>query len=353
MTFHPNKAAGRLTSSQINRVAKISQRDLIDATPDTLTNIKREVNTLDLLKVSDVATYNTRIAAITDARTKQLFFGGNCDMLRYRYAVYGMQEAVLNVVLGALIKVNYGKVGSWYRMAASTAVASEWQTIVDVLGGASLVQNGAVRKLAAGASANAFPIGTYDGTDCMRMPLGVNNYNINKWGLSYYLKSPDVNTSQELFVIYNNDAGIRVMELFMQSGKLNWVIYIGTNVDGRQYTTAGTPMAINVYKYPRIQFDSSKGNEFDTTGSDTNAKVRIFVGETAIALTASNVGAGGALATLRAGASGAAIFSGLNDSDTPVSAVVSGTVHGPNTQIWLDTPTNAEAVAVMNLEVPT
>ncbi len=46
------------------------------------------------------------------------------------------------------------------------------KTVTDVLGGSSLVQNDTDRRLAA-SSTNGLPTMVYDGSDVMRMPLGV------------------------------------------------------------------------------------------------------------------------------------------------------------------------------------
>lgn len=241
-------------------------------------------------------------------------------------------------------------VGAWYRMSASTAVAGEWETIVDVLGGSSLVQTSALRKLATGLSANGYPIGTYDGSDCMRMPLGANNFNASKFGVAWWQK-PAGAGSQYRFNIYNNDAAARVLTLRQFNATIVVDIYIATNVDGRAYTTANV-LTAGVWDYVRLQIDMTKTNEFDATGVDTDAKVRLLVGEVGIALTASNIGLGGTLTTLRS-PTGAAIFGALQDADAPTAPVANGTLHGPNTFVFTNTPTAAGAQALMNFEGPT
>lgn len=252
--------------------------------------------------------------------------------------------------LGRSAIVALGKVGAWYRMAESSPVAGEWQTITDTLGGLPLVQTDSDRKLASGSSANGLPIGIYDGTDVMRMPLGANNFNVNKYGVALWIKH--VSSDGEIFVIYNNDAALRVMDLYWYgNGKLDWTIYTD-NATGRTYSTAVGAATTGAFNFVRIQWDSSKTNECDTTGSDTDAKARLFVGETAKALTASNFGVGAIPSTLRSPI-GSAIFGALNDSDTPSTPLGNGTIHGPNTYILLATLTAAEGVILRDFEVPT
>lgn len=244
-------------------------------------------------------------------------------------------------------------IGAWYRLGASTATGGEYQTVVDMLGGTGLTQNDTDRRLAATASANGLPTATYDGTDCMRMALGSNNFSTSKFGLAYWIKPQTLGTTQRLFVIYNNDATVRVLTMSnTATGRIFVEIFIGTNTDGRSFVTASGALTANTFCYPRLQLDMTKTNECDTTGSITDAKVRVFVGETSLALTAADFGVGGTLTTLRT-PTGSAIFGGLNDSDTPTSPVLTGSVHGPNTYVFTDTPTAAGAQILMNFEVPT
>lgn len=245
-----------------------------------------------------------------------------------------------------------GLIGAWYRFDASTPVSGEWETVVDMLGGSPLIQTDADRKLAVSASANGLPTGTYDGTDCMRMPLGANNFSTSKFGLSRWLRV-SASGNQTILGIFNNDAAVRVLQLAVNAALgLFLNLWIGTNVDGRTYTTAAGVITAAAWRYVRLQLDMTKTNECDTTGTDEDAKVRLFVGETGLPLTPSNIGAGGALTTLRT-PTGAAIWGGLNDSDTPSSPMANGSVHGPNTFIWLQTPPATLAQNVMNFEVPT
>ena len=252
---------------------------------------------------------------------------------------------------GSFLPSQLGPVGAWYRMAASTPVSGEWETIVDVLGGASLVQTDADRKLDHGVSGNALPVGYYDGSACVRMPLGANNFSTSKFGVAWWQQAATVSGSQYRFNIYNNDASVRVLTLRQFNATLTVDVYIATNVDGRAYTT-GSALTAGAWQYVRLQIDMTKTNEFDATGVDTDAKVRLLLGETGLALTASDIGLGGALTVLRS-PTGAAIFGGLNDADAPTAPVVSGTAHGPNTYVLLDTPTAAQGALLMNFETPT
>lgn len=253
---------------------------------------------------------------------------------------------------GGFSPLQLSAVRAWYRMGSSTAVSGEWETILDVLGGSSLIQTDADRKLAAGTAANGLRIGTYDGSDCMRMPLGASNFNTSKFGLAYWVNPANAGT-QYLFAIYNNDATVRVLTYgIAATGRLFLEVYIGTNVDGRTYQTANGAITASAYQYPRLQIDMTKTGEFDFDGDQDDSKIRIFVNEVAQPLSASSFGLGGTPTVLRT-PTGAGIFGGVNDNDAPAGAINSGSIHGPNTFILLDTPTDAQATALMNFEVPT
>lgn len=244
-------------------------------------------------------------------------------------------------------------VRAWYRLSASTPVAGEWETVVDALGGPSLIQTDSDRKLAVGTSGNGFPIGVYDGSDVWRMPLSASNFSTSKFGVAWWLSVSSTHVVQYAFVIFNNDAVSRVLTFrFNTDGTLGLAIYIGTNTDGRVFNTA-TPVPDGTFQFLRFQFDSTKTNECDTNGVTADAKVRVFINETAQPLIASDFGAGGTLTTLRTpSGAGAAVFGGLNDADTPSSPIVNGSKHGPNTYVLLDSPTAAQAVSLMNFCAP-
>lgn len=233
---------------------------------------------------------------------------------------------------------------AWYRMPLSTPVSSEWETIVDALGGASLTQTDADRKLAAGTSASGRPIGTYDGSDMLRMPLGANNFSTSLFGLAWQVQVANTG-AQYLFAMLSNSAAVSVMGLVASGGALQLTVYIGSNANGRVYTTTTNAYTAATPFFPRIQLDMSKTAECDTTGLVEDAKVRIFSNETPLAITATNEGAGGTLTTLRS-PTGAAIFGSTNDSDTPAGALDNGAIHGPETYVLLRTPTAAQGRAL-------
>lgn len=109
MSFHPYKPACNANSVAVNRVAKLHPRDSQDSSTqaDTLTLIKRKVDALDQLEVSNNASWVTKVTSFTDARIKQMFFGTGTDTsrLRWRYYVYGLDRAYLLTVLTALSAV--------------------------------------------------------------------------------------------------------------------------------------------------------------------------------------------------------------------------------------------------------
>jgi len=246
-------------------------------------------------------------------------------------------------------------VTAWYRMAASTPVSGEWQTVVDVLGGAALVQNDTDRRLASSTSGNGLLIGTYDGTDVLRMPLSATNFNATKFGAALWLRLPHTGT-QYLLSIASTDAGVTSLFWGITTGGVLWVeINVGGNFSGRHYETPASTVAAGVWFFARLQFDASKTAECDTTGSNADAKLRVFVGEVARALTAVSFGGGTPPTSLRTPnlSGGAAIWGAAADADAPAGAVDANGLHGPNTFILLETPTAAQGLALRDFEVPT
>lgn len=100
MGNRPYKASG--TQGQINRVAIISDFEKVDPSPDQLTLLKRKVNQFDELEVSGHAVWAVAVAAIANSKYRRMFQGGKADRLRYRYLVYGWDDATLLVVFTEL-----------------------------------------------------------------------------------------------------------------------------------------------------------------------------------------------------------------------------------------------------------
>src|SRR5262245_38220476 len=86
-----------------------------------------------------------------------------------------------------------GKVSGWLRLAASTAVAGEYQTVVDVLNAAApMAQTDSDRYPAAATSTNALPVATFDATDVMLWPESPSRTSTTKAGLWLWYKPATV-----------------------------------------------------------------------------------------------------------------------------------------------------------------
>ncbi len=106
MTANVRHPASAQTATEVNRVVKITARDLIDPTPDTLTLLKRAVNTMDGIEVSDNPQWVTRTGTLP-AQYRNLFARGQYDRIRYRHYIYGLdkpgQQLALTAVNAALV----------------------------------------------------------------------------------------------------------------------------------------------------------------------------------------------------------------------------------------------------------
>ena len=346
MAIRPTRAAGRLTATQINRVAKISQFDVSNPSPDLLTLIKRELDTLDQLEVADNPTFVSRKALITDERVRRAIYGGNCDRLRYRYFLYGLDTATLQTVLTQLFLANYSKVTSWLRLSASTPVAGEWATVNDVFSPASsAAQPGANRKPAVGTSSNGLLTATYDGTDMLVVPCTAQNTATDKWEVHGHWRLPDVTTAIQRLVSMDVSAGCSVnrFRLFtnLTNGKLVAQVFIN-NTDGRQFAC---PVSFppNVHTHVRVSYDKDAATDA--------LKLQIWINGVLQTLAITNIGAGGALGALLA-VTGTWLIGAASNSDAPTSPLLNGSQHGPNIQIASSILTTGEATSLRNIEVP-
>lgn len=99
MGNRPVKPGWATTATRVRKVAKISQFERVDPSPDQLTLLKRKVDEFDQLETSDESAWSDAIAAIDTSTYRKMFQGGNMDRLRFRYQVYGWDSDTLENVL--------------------------------------------------------------------------------------------------------------------------------------------------------------------------------------------------------------------------------------------------------------
>ncbi len=75
----------------------------VDSGPDQLNLLKRIVYDFDQLEKADAVTWALKVAAIATESNRKIFQAGNMDRLRYRYSVYGYDNARLASVYAELV----------------------------------------------------------------------------------------------------------------------------------------------------------------------------------------------------------------------------------------------------------
>jgi hypothetical protein len=235
------------------------------------------------------------------------------------------------------------KLSGWLRLAASTAVASEWPTVVDVLNAGSPMTSSGVRVAAVGAAANGLPTAVFDGTDVHLWPQSPAHSATTKVGLWFWYKPATVAGFQTLYSVSSGVAGSTTKRLWLRTNaaKIEGSGYID-NFNGRNGATPNV-LTAGAYSAIYLQYDSSRGGD---------ANIAIFVGGVAQTLTYTNDGAGGTLGALPA-ASGSATIGGAADSDTPSFPIANNGVIGPNIFAFNDNLTAAEIAAILAFEAPT
>ena len=245
-----------------------------------------------------------------------------------------------------------GKIKRWYRLAASTAVAGEYPSVTEVLGGTALAQTSANRKPAAATSANGLPVATFDGTDMWLQTLQAGNNGTAKWFVALRAKPASFGAAQRLYGCRSaGGASTNRADVNLNTdGSLALLVFV-SGFNGRSYTTPASALAAATWAHVYVIFDNSKTAECDTDGLTADAKVRIAVGNTFLALTAADIGSGGAVTALLA-ATGTAILGASTDSDTPTSPFLNNGQFGPNLFNGDDSLTAAELAALVAFEAP-
>jgi Concanavalin A-like lectin/glucanases superfamily len=233
-------------------------------------------------------------------------------------------------------------VSAWLRLAASTPVSSEYETVVDVLNSNPAAQTSANRKPAAGTSANGLPTATFDGTDVVPWPMHASNNSTTTWGLALWFNPASVAGSQAILSIRTTPASVNKLMIWLSGSKLAMDAYISGN-NGRRIESTTTTLVAGTWHWLRVAYDSSGGGD---------GCVSLFVDEAAQSVSASNLGAGGTLGALPA-PTGTALFGGVTDSDTPSTPVQNGGIYGPNWFVLNATPSAAQVANLRTFEQPT
>lgn len=338
MTARPSGMAGRRTAYYINRVAKLGPTDSTVASPDSLTQLKREVNTLDLLEVSNNASWLTKIATLP-ARYKKMFDPGAGSRLRYRYYIYGLEESIIKEALTCLTFANttaVAKMSSLLNLLHSVPNSSgEWASVTDIKNNNPAVNTDTDRRPAVG-KANNRPTMLFDGTDVLSWPIIAANTPTAALEVCLWFKpTSNIATRQRIFHA-NFSSSNPYLTIDFVSNVLN-VAYYRNNTDGRLLTTATGPVADD-WNFLRVKFLGSAGT--DAT------KMIAFINEVNTLGAYSDIGTTGAMTALNT-ASGAILLGGASDSDTPSTPLVNGVELGPTVAIFNQELTGAEPAAVM------
>jgi len=232
----------------------------------------------------------------------------------------------------------------WYRLAASTPVSSEYETVVEVYGGSSIAATG-VRKPAAATAPNGLPVATWDETDVWVMPLdtsGTGNNSTTKFGFFLWFKPASVSGIQRILTIAiaAGGASAEKLQLYANNATLRCECYI-TNANGR-FGTSGNVLAAGVWSCIYLQYDSSRGGD---------ACLRIYHNGNNESLTFANLGAGGTLGAFQA-TTGNAFIGAATNTDTPTQAILNGGQTGPNYWSMDENLSTDEEARLRAFEVP-
>jgi hypothetical protein len=242
---------------------------------------------------------------------------------------------------GTFIPSQLGAVTSWLRLAASTPVSSEYETIVDVLNSNPATQTDADRKPAAGTSGNGLPTMVFDGSDVISCPLISNNNHTATLGYWCWFKPASVATVQHLFSVVAPNSSAQKIDVYTNNAQVFVECYI-SGVNGR-FGRTGNVLTAGAWTNIYVQYDSSRGGD---------ANLAIFIDKVSQSLTYGNLGAGGTLTTLPV-VTGNYLFGGSTNSDTPTQPIANGGETGPNYYILGSNLTAGEQINLYDFERPT
>jgi hypothetical protein len=248
--------------------------------------------------------------------------------------------------LGGFYPTQVSAVSAWLRLAASTAVSSEWPTVVDVLNaGSPLTQPSANRIAAVGAAANGLPTMVFDGTDVHVWPLTAANNGVSKLGFWFWFKPASLASIQVIMAVRTGTGGASARKFDLRTGTSGEVaaqVFI-SGADGRQGITGTGKLVVGTWSAIYMQYDDSRGGD---------ANLRIYVAGVNETLSYSNLGVGGTLTTLPV-VTGNGLIGASDNLDAPGGPVLSGGLIGPNIFAFNDNLTAAQITLLMAFEAPT
>ena len=242
-------------------------------------------------------------------------------------------------------------VSAWLRFAQGTTVSGDYSSVPDLLVSNPATESVAAQRPTAGTSTNGLTICTFVRAEPNQLswPKNANTNSSQKWGIACWVKNTTYPALCYLFdfggataaydnerinVAFNSSRNI-IVELFGQDT---------SGYNGRQGLASAAAAAAGTWFWLRVQFDGTQGTEA--------GRLKIFVNEVEQSLTFSNVGTGGTPVLLRTNASSVPGVIGNFTDNTDTTYGVNGAV-GPNIFVFSDSPTSAEATALMNFEAPT
>ncbi len=224
--------------------------------------------------------------------------------------------------------VTSGKALRWYDLQNSTAVSAEWPTVLERNGGTSITQADSDRQPAAATSANGLNVATFDGTDVWMQTLESGNNGTAQWWMYMRVRPADFGAQQRLYNCtlggLGGSASATRMRISLNgtTGRVSTDVFVSGN-NGRNYTATSVGATAGTWNSIYVQFDSSLTDEADGDGLNDDAKFRLALGTTFLALTGADVGTGGAVTALLA-VTGTAEIGASSNSDTPASPLRNG-----------------------------
>lgn len=311
MTAYPTKPAGSSTSVAVRKAVIPTSRDLVEASPDTLTLLKRLVNDFDLLEVSNHTAWATAVSLIGNVVLQRMFQGCRFDRERSRHRIYGSDSVTLgqvySILFAAITPATSGASG-WLRNDAVAGDVTSWTEV--------LTANHATANVARAPTATAASGLTFTTNDCMAWTLNATTFNTSYLGFYLWVKPDDVATNKTLVSISIGTGGAFARCIILMFGTTSFmcdVFVAGTA--GRRGIVAGQ-VAAGTPRLWGVEYNNDKVGEAN--------KLTLTRDGAVLAPTFSDLGAGGALGALPTATPGKALIGNFNDgaASNPMNGVI-------------------------------
>lgn len=185
-----------------------------------------------------------------------------------------------------------GAVSAWYQLARGTVTGSGYSSIPDALDASNpAVQSTDARRPVNQTSNNGLPVMSFGANSVLGSPLTTARNGATFWGSAAWVRPTNVAGAKAITAVTSLTGGASAFKIipYLSGSAVAIIVYI-SGTDGRNAASASSVVTAATWHF--VTF------EYDATGATEAARTVITLNGVPLALTFSNIGAGGTTGAL-------------------------------------------------------